>query len=66
MTVKHLAKYAMVVCGMLLAAPVYAQYPSVPKETFEALNIDRSVSPKEFHEALTKRYMDPGRGAGKG
>ena len=24
MTVKHMAKYAMVVCGMLLAAPVQA------------------------------------------
>ncbi|TKB89957.1 MAG: hydroxylamine reductase [Nitrospira sp.] len=56
----------MVVCGLLLAAPVHAQYPSVPKETFEALNIDRSASPKEFHEALTKRWLDPGRGAGKG
>lgn len=66
MTVKHFAKYAMVLCGLLLAAPVHAQYPSVPKETFEALNIDRSASPKEFHEALTKRWLDPGRGAGKG
>ncbi|THJ16423.1 MAG: hydroxylamine reductase [Nitrospira sp. CG24B] len=56
----------MVLCGLLLAAPVHAQYPSVPKETFEALNIDRSASPKEFHEALTKRWLDPGRGAGKG
>ncbi|HEX5646891.1 MAG TPA: hypothetical protein VFX56_07960, partial [Nitrospira sp.] len=53
-------------CGLLLAAPVHAQYPSVPKETFEALKIERSATPKEFHEALTTRYKDPGRGAGKG
>ncbi|HEX5647057.1 MAG TPA: hypothetical protein VFX56_08810, partial [Nitrospira sp.] len=64
MTGKHIARYAMVVCGFLLAAPVHAQYPSVPKETFEALKIERSATPKEFHEALTTRYKDPGRGAG--
>ena len=65
-TVKHMARYAMVVCGLLLAAPAHAQYSSIPKETFEALNLQRSATPKEFHEALTKRYMDPGKGAGKG
>ena len=48
-TVKHMARYAMVVCGLLLAAPAHAQYSSIPKETFEALNIQRSATPKEFH-----------------
>src|SRR5262249_26876607 len=56
----------LVACsGLLLAGTAQANFPSVPKETYEALNLDRSASPKEFHEALTKRYKDPGKGAGK-
>jgi hydroxylamine dehydrogenase len=50
----------------MLAATAQANFPSVPNETYQALNLDRSASPKELHEALTKRYLDPGRGAGKG
>jgi hydroxylamine dehydrogenase len=38
----------------------------IPDETFKALNLDRSASPKELYEALTKRYNDPAQGAGKG
>ena len=56
----------LVLSGVLLAGTAQADFPSVPKETYEALNLDRSASPKELHEALTKRWMDPGRGAGKG
>jgi len=50
----------------MLAGTAQADFPSVPNETYQALNLDRSASPKEMHEALTKRYLDPGRGAGKG
>ncbi|MEK6639943.1 MAG: hydroxylamine reductase, partial [Nitrospirota bacterium] len=56
----------LVLSGVLLAGTAQADFPSVPKETYEALNLDRSASPKELHEALTKRWLDPGRGAGKG
>jgi hydroxylamine dehydrogenase len=63
---KFWLRCCLVVCGVMLAGTAQANFPSVPKETYEALNIDRSASPKEFHEALTKRYKDPGKGAGKG
>ncbi|MEP6890957.1 MAG: multiheme c-type cytochrome, partial [Nitrospirota bacterium] len=43
-----------------------ADFPSVPKETYEALKLDRAASPKELHEALLKRYLDPAEGFGKG
>ena len=45
----------LVLSGVLLAGTAQADFPSVPKETYEALNLDRSASPKELHEALTKR-----------
>ena len=66
MTKKFWVRCGLVVCGVLLAATAQADFPSVPTETYQALNLDRSASPKDLHEALTKRYMDPGRGAGKG
>ena len=66
MTHKFWLRCGLVVCGVLLTATAQANFPSVPQETYQALNLDRSVSPKELHEALTKRYLDPGRGAGKG
>ena len=53
-------------CGVLLAGTAQADFPSVPKETYEALKLDRSVSPKQLHEALVKRYLDPAEGFGKG
>ena len=66
MTNKFWLRCGLVVCGVMLAATAQANFPSVPNETYQALNLDRSASPKELHEALTKRYLDPGRGAGKG
>ena len=66
MTNKFWLRCGLVVCGVMLAGTAQANFPSVPNETYEALKLDRSASPKEFHEALTKRYVDPGRGAGKG
>ncbi len=52
--------------GVLLAGTAQADFPSVPKETYEALKLDRSASPKQLHEALVKRYLDPAEGFGKG
>ena len=66
MTNKFWLRCGLVVCGVMLAGTAQADFPSVPNETYQALNLDRSASPKEMHEALTKRYLDPGRGAGKG
>ncbi len=66
MTNKFWLRCGLVVCGVLLTATAQADFPSVPTETYQALNLDRSASPKELHEALTKRFVDPGRGAGKG
>jgi hydroxylamine dehydrogenase len=66
MTNKFWLRCGLVICGVLLTATAQADFPSVPKETYEALNLDRSASPKQLHEALTKRFVDPGRGAGKG
>src|SRR5690606_3189288 len=38
----------------------------VPDETYKALNLDKSASPKELYDALVKRYNDPAQGAGTG
>jgi hydroxylamine dehydrogenase len=35
----------LVVCDVLFAAQAQANFPTVPKETYEALKIDRSASP---------------------
>lgn len=38
----------------------------IPKETYKALGVEKSASPKELYDALKKRYIDPAQGAGKG
>ncbi len=38
----------------------------VPEATYKALGLDKSASPNELYDALTKRYHDPAAGAGKG
>jgi hydroxylamine dehydrogenase len=38
----------------------------IPKETYKALGVSKSATPKELFEALQKRYRDPEQGAGKG
>ena len=63
---KSWLRYGLLFCGLLLAGTAQADFPSVPKETYEALKLDRSASPKELHEALLKRYLDPAEGFGKG
>ena len=66
MNCKLLAGCVLALSGLLLAGTAQADFPTVPKETFEALKLDRSASPKELHEALVKRYLDPAQGFGKG
>ncbi|MEO8767972.1 MAG: multiheme c-type cytochrome [Nitrosospira sp.] len=66
MAVKLGVRLVTLACGVLLAGSAYANFPSVPKETYKALNLEQSASPKELHEAITKRYKDPAQGAGRG
>ncbi|MEE9548086.1 MAG: hydroxylamine reductase, partial [Nitrosomonadaceae bacterium] len=66
MVTKLWLRMVVLACGALFAATAYANFPSVPDELYKALNIDRSASPKKLHEAVTKRYLDPAQGAGKG
>ena len=66
MNSKLWASCGLLACGVLLAGTAQADFPSVPKETYEALKLDRSASPKQLHEALVKRYLDPAEGFGKG
>ena len=47
------------------ALAIFATFPSVPSELYKALGIEKSATPKELHEAVTKRYNDPAQGAGK-
>src|ERR1700704_196305 len=63
---KFWLRCGLLVCGVLLAGIAQADFPSVPKETYEELKLDRSASPKQLHEALVKRYLDPAEGFGKG
>jgi len=63
---KFWLRCGLVVCGVMLAGAAQADFPSVPKETYEAIKLDRSASPKQLHEALVKRYLDPAEGFGKG
>ncbi len=55
----------LLACFTLLfgAAPSRAD---VPDETYKALGLAKTASPKELYEALTKRYNDEAQGAGKG
>jgi len=55
MGARCLLSSVLLACGVLVAAQAQADFPSVPKETYEALKLDRSASPKELYEALVKR-----------
>mgnify|MGYP002261127993 CR=1 FL=1 len=63
---RFLLSAVILASGILLAGQAQADFPSVPKETYEALKLERSASPKELYEALVKRYLDPELSAGKG
>ncbi|NIO11106.1 MAG: hydroxylamine reductase [Deltaproteobacteria bacterium] len=58
--------FVALLCVALMIPPAYAGFPSVPKETYEALKLKKDASPKELYEALTKRYLDPEQGFGEG
>ncbi|BBO22080.1 hydroxylamine reductase [Candidatus Desulfobacillus denitrificans] len=63
MIVKLWQKMLLLVCGILFAAGVHAE---IPKETYDALKLDKSATSKQLYEALVKRYKDPAEGAGRG
>lgn len=50
----------------LVAVAGEAARADVPDETYKALKLEKSASPKELYDALVKRYNDPAQGAGKG
>jgi len=67
MLLKPWLRGAVAGVGVLLASSfAHADFPSVPKETYKALNLEQSASPKQFYDALVKRYKDPAQGAGLG
>ena len=66
MVVKLGLRLITLTCGALLAASSWANFPSVPKEMYKALNLEQTATPKELHDAVTKRYKDPAQGAGRG
>ncbi len=55
---------AIIAALTLLFSPV--AFAETPDETYKALGLSKSASPKELYEALTKRYHDEAQGAGKG
>lgn len=63
MIVKPWLKMLLLACGMLFASGVRAE---IPKETYDALKLDKSATSKQLYEALVKRYKDPSEGAGRG
>ena len=46
--------------------PLGRRIAETPDETYKALGLSKSASPKELFEALTKRYHDEAQGTGKG
>lgn len=66
MVVKLWQRLVLLACGVLLAAAARADIPSVPQETYDALKLERSATPKQMYDALVKRYKDPEQGAGRG
>lgn len=53
----------LLVCTALFAAGARAD---IPKETYDALKLDQSATPKQLYEAVVQRYRDPVQGAGRG
>ena len=46
MVVKLGMRLVTLTCGVLLAASAYANFPSVPKEMYKALNLDKRPRPR--------------------
>lgn len=55
--------FLVAAAGGLLENPAVAE---TPDETYKALGLAKTASPKELYDALVKRYNDPGEGAGRG
>jgi len=66
MVAKLWLKMALLLSGLFLIGSVQANFSTVPQETYDALGLDRSASPKQLYDALVKRYKDPEQGAGPG
>lgn len=66
MGVERWFSYVVLACALLPAAPARADISGISEETYQALKLDRSATPKALHEALVKRYKDPAEGAGRG
>jgi len=62
LTVVSATSFTLLVAGL----SIESARSEVPEETYKALGLEKSASPKELYEALTKRYHDPAQGAGKG
>lgn len=54
------------VIALVFSFAVGRTVAETPDETFKALGLAKTASPKELYDALRKRYNDPGEGAGKG
>ena len=65
MSVSRIRFLNAVLCSVLLVAVSNAS-ADIPKETYDALGVSKSASPKDLYDALEKRYHDPAQGAGKG
>ncbi len=57
---------AFAVNAISIAPAMAEEWPTVPDELFEALNLDRDVSANDLYEAVAARYYDEAQGYGKG
>ncbi|MBK9079489.1 MAG: hydroxylamine reductase [Hyphomicrobium sp.] len=51
---------------LLAGLSIDTAYGDVPDETYKALGLEKTASPKELYDALTKRYNSTEEGAGTG
>ena len=63
---KFLRKSIALVSSCLMMAVAQPANADIPDELYQALGLERDVSPKDLYDALVKRYYDPEQGYGKG
>jgi len=63
MRIKPWQGLPLLACAVLFLASAQAD---IPKETFDALKLDKSATPRQLYDALDARYRDPAQGAGRG